>query len=215
LIVATAFVVAVVVSRTEANAARAQSGSTNSTFPPGQASTASPIADGSIVPSGSECGSQVTTYEQALPTITNRTIGAQAVAIGSVQSIGPAQWNTSDGLAPPFTAENHPPAWAEVFRPVTVVVERSAKGAATSPVTVRREGGTVGCYTSTVDGTPDMTVGSRWAVFLGPSATSTGPTNTQFRILDAWPVNAAGVVSTPEDGQVSVASFITSVAAVQ
>jgi hypothetical protein len=117
-------------------------------------------------------------------------------------------------LGPSIHRRKPSPAWAEIFRPVTVVVERSAKGAATSPVTVRLEGETVGCYTAIVEGTPDVTVGSGWAIFLGPSATSTGLTNAQFRILDAWPVSTTGIVSTPENGQVPVASFITNVATV-
>jgi hypothetical protein len=147
--------------------------------------------------------------------VANETQGAHVVVIGTIRSIGLPQWNTSDGSAPPFTAQGHPPLWAQIYRPTKLSVESVSKGTAAGTVTVRLIGGAVGCYTYRVEGPASPIPGSRYAVFLGLSTVSGGFTDAELTVRDAWPIGADGTVATAQEGNMSIQSFTSKVKAAQ
>ena len=202
---------AVVLVRTSNVQPQPQVGSTSSSVAPGT-STPGPFPSSSRGPSAANCGSVDISIDGAPATVANRTNASTAVVIGTVQAIQGAQWNTADGTPPAFTEDGHPPLWAGVYRPVLISVSSTAKGTQSSSLTALLAGGSVGCYSSLVEGTPALTVGSRLALFLGPSATSTGHTASQLTIIDAWAVTADGSVQTPLEGTESISSFEAAVA---
>lgn len=173
---------------------------------------ATPQTASSPGPCGTNAASAFVSQDGAAPTIANRTFGAAIVAVGTVVSVGAPQWNTADGTAPAFTAAGHPPVWAEIYRPVSISFSSTAKGGAVSGIQARALGGTVGCFTYGVAGSPTLSVGSQFALFLGPSQSSTGFITSSLTVTDAWPVTN-GQVSTPEEGTMSVSSFLAATGA--
>jgi hypothetical protein len=179
---------------------------------PGVGSTSSSSSIPSPVDStAAVCGSEVRSFDQAAPTIANRAFASTAVSIAIVQAVLPARWNTSDGSAPTFDGDGHPPAWAEIYRPVMLSIESTSKGTLASTVTVQLPGGEVACYSSEVEGTPPLVVGSRWALFLGRSQTAAGFSTAQLAVVDAWQVDANGTINTPQNGIESIAEFTAAV----
>jgi hypothetical protein len=81
-------------------------------------------------------------------------------------------------------------------------------------MTVRLVGGVVDCYSYTLLGSPAPVIGSRYAVFLGVSQVSDGFTSSQLTLFDAWQINPDESISTPDEGNMSLSSFVSGVAAV-
>ncbi len=191
-----------------ATAAQSAAASRSVVTSPGPTGTA-----GSVEACGSRAGSELSIEDGVNPTVANWAHASQMVAIGTVTSIGPARWNSEDGSAPAFTAQGNPPAWALIYRPVTLSIQRTARGAAVTVLTARLLGGTVNCYTYSLYGAPAPVMSSPYALFLRASTDSTGFTTTQLTLFDAWPVAADGTIATPLDGKLSVAAFVSAVQA--
>jgi hypothetical protein len=131
-----------------------------------------------------------------------------------VKEIATARWNTADGTAAAFDDLDRPRVGAAIFTPVTVAIDATFKGVAPSSLVVWLAGGTVGCYTFHVAGSPVMTVGSRYAVFLSPTA-ATGMATVPLQVRAAWTTNPDGSINTPADGRMSAAAFASAVGAVK
>jgi hypothetical protein len=203
-------------SASSSTSAATQSGTASQSATAAQSVVTSPATTStgvSVTACGSSARSELSIEDGVNPTVANWTRASQMVAIGTVISIGPARWNTADGSEPAFTAQGNPPAWAEIYRHVTLSIQRTAKGAVATVLTARLLGGTVNCYTYSRSGAPAPAVNGSYAVFLGVSTDSTGFTTTQLTLFDAWPVAADGTITTPMDGTLSVAAFVSAVQA--
>jgi hypothetical protein len=86
----------------------------------------------------------------------------------------------------------------EVVTPIEIDVEQPIHGdATTGPMRVYVEGGTAGCYTTTVDAAPYIDVGTRYLLFLTePAAAPSSDEPTWAKIIVAWPVDQDDVVQT-------------------
>lgn len=213
LLTTVAVIAAIVLLRVQVGKAGQQS-TVGSTSSGSTEATPSSVASYDVGPCGSRSAGVVVQYDGASPTLANRTVASQVVAIGVVQSIGLPRWNTPDGSAPTFTAQGHPPEWALIYRPAVLSVVTKAKGSPLPQLTVRLVGGVVDCYSYSLTGGPAPAIGSRYAVFLGLSRLSDGFTSSQLTLFDAWPINPDGSISTPEEGNMSLSSFVSGAAAV-
>jgi hypothetical protein len=221
-IVLSVVIVAVLVVRAQTTNAPSQEGSVSSPRTTGTPSAtavasmpASPTANstaGTLSGCGSNSQGELSIDDGASPTVAHRTHASQMVAVGTVTSIGSARWNTPNGSAPTFS-QGHPPAWALIYRPVTLSIQETAKGVGVATLTGRLPGGTVSCFTYTQSGAPAPAANGSYAFFLGASADSTGFTSAQLTLIDAWPVAADGTISTPLDGTLSTTAFLTNVQA--
>jgi hypothetical protein len=138
------------------------------------------------------------------------TIGALVVDAGFV-GYGKAVWNTSDG---------HRPTWEEL-RSKAIVLERPLAfkdldlirgDAAALPSAVAR-GGTLGCDYMSFDSDPVLTEGSRYLSFLAPVTDSDGKDTGTIQLIEAWPIDANGVVSTRLEGAVDLTDVVAQIAA--
>ena len=86
---------------------------------------------------------------------------------------------------------------AEIVTPVDIDVELPIRGTAPAGRTrVFVEGGTLGCYTESVDAAPHVDVGARYLLFLtDPTPAAEGQADWP-RILFAWPVDLDDTVHT-------------------
>jgi hypothetical protein len=167
---------------------------------PSVAASPSPVA--SIA-----CGSEVLIIDGVLPTIKNLTIQSQVIAIGTVEAIGTASWNTATGAAPPIGVDGHPASGFAIYRPITISVATPIKGSTATTLNARLIGGSIGCYSVKLSSGPDPVVGGRYAFFLDVSA---GPA-TEPTVGEAWPVTADGRIKTAYDGMVTTAALIKAI----
>lgn len=183
------------------------------TPPPGATAIAEPTSSPPTEEADPSCGSATVSYDAAEPTIANRAEGASVVVIATVDSVGPARWNTADGKAPAFDDEN-PPTDAYIYRPVSLSITTLARGNILgSTVGVNALGGSVGCYSFEFEDSPELKSGQQYAFFLAPALEEDGRTDpTTLSINAAWPVTA-GSVSTPVEGEVAVPVFLAAVEA--
>ena len=148
------------------------------------------------------------------PTIANRAQRA-AVIIGTVDGIGPARWNTDSGERPEVAEATDWPRNGAIFRPVTIAIDRLAKGSiSTTTLIIRHLGGTVGCDRFDVYGQTELEVGRQYALFLDFALDISGQRAPQFFDGDAWPVGDDGIIQSPLEGGFSVDSFVAAVRAV-
>jgi hypothetical protein len=178
----------------------------------GAGSTPVVVASPSAVPSLSPaatiaCGSATIIVDGVLPTIKNLAIESQVIAIGTVEAIGTARWDTATGAAPPVGIDGHPAHMAAIYRLITITVETPIKGSTAATLNARVIGGVIGCYSVRLSSGPDPVVGGRYAFFLNASAdTATEPT-----VGEAWPVGADGRIKTDYDGVVTTAALVKAV----
>ncbi|HTC86066.1 MAG TPA: hypothetical protein VK656_05155 [Candidatus Acidoferrum sp.] len=129
--------------------------------------------------------------------------------VAEVTSPGPAFFNTADRTKPPgfglkpTSADEHPDV--RIYTPFDVQVYQVITGptkAGSGRVLI--EGGTVGCYTTTVDVAPRVTIGKTYVFVLADAYDADRSQALDTREAKvAWPVDADGVVSTP-DGPMSL-----------
>src|ERR1035437_1391842 len=177
----------------------------------GVESTPSPIVSPSITssvavsPSAAAtiaCGGEAIIVDGVLPTIKNLARESQTIAIGTVQADGAPSWNRPDGA--PQTGG---PSRAIIYRPITIDGDTPIQGSTATTVNARLIGGTIGCYTVTLEGGPNPAVGGRDAFYAHPALDSvTSPT-----VGEAWPVTADGKIKTDYDGVVTPAALIKAV----
>jgi hypothetical protein len=184
------------------------------------AGSLTPPPDGSAVPSGQTqsptptiqpsaaatdgCGTSNLWVDYAPYTTSTLASYGWGFVVADVKAIEPAIFNTEDGKKPRgFGAKrdpSNPDFNGKIFTPVAVQVDQVISGRA-KPGANRFliEGGTIGCYTTTVDVSPIVEKGSRYVFVLTDAKDAKGQ-----KLLDlqeakfAWPVDASGVVQTPD-----------------
>jgi hypothetical protein len=137
--------------------------------------------------------------------------------VADVKSTEPAIFNTADGKKPRgFMAKpvaGTPGSNGKIYTPVVVQVDRAISGQ-TKPGANRFliEGGTIGCYTTRLDVSPNVEKGARYVFIVTAAQDADGK-----KLLDlqeakfAWPVDANGVVQTV-DGPQSIDALAHTVA---
>lgn len=175
-----------------------------------------------VTPNPNEDCKSVTVVKQVYadrsdPTIANRSEASLLVVLGTVEGIEPGAWNTKSGERPDQLADVGPdnPDMGMIYRPVTIKTTEAIRGDAGAGLTVRWLGGQAGCEFAAIESGSqvDLKVGSEYAFFLGPSVEADGTYGSDLMILEAWPVDDEGQISTPLEGQVDVQEFSQSVAA--
>jgi hypothetical protein len=100
----------------------------------------------------------------------------------------------------------------EAVTPIDIDVEVAIHGNATTGRTrVFVEGGTAGCYHTTVDAAPHVDAGDRYLLFLVPPAASPAPNEPEWpKVIVAWGVDPDDTVHTIQ-GPMSLADVITAI----
>lgn len=90
---------------------------------------------------------------------------SDAIVIGTVQDVLPAQWGTPDGARP----ENPHDGYYHIYRPVLINIERVIKGKQQKQLYVQAFGGTIGQDSTSEDSNTPLftfTKGERGLLFL-------------------------------------------------
>jgi hypothetical protein len=177
---------------------------------PSAAKSASPASTGG-------CGSATISIDY-LP-FTTRTLAGIGwdLVVADVVSFEPAIFNTPDGKAPagfpsPPGIPDAPRAETTIYTPINIVIDRVLSGPwNTGPGQVLVEGGTVPiergtvpCFEVRVYPTPHVTPGAQYVWIFSEALDAAGANPLPLpKGIFAWPVNATGVVMTP-DGPMSI-----------
>jgi hypothetical protein len=125
--------------------------------------------------------------------------------VGVFQGYETARWSTPDGARPRDVSPRSP---AAIYRPARFDLETTVAGTApTGTFTLRVDGGTVGCETYTYDTAPALKIGARYLVFAGYTINAEGKPVPNLGLVEAWPVDASGTVTTSEEGLVALAAL--------
>lgn len=157
-----------------------------------------------------ECSVFRTTVDELPLPATAMARDASTSIVGTIVAIGPAQWNTRDGLPPSAPADFNAEA---VLRLIRVDVSQQLAGAMqTGLLTVWIPGGSIGCHTFVMDGYPlTPAVGDKFAFFLQDKAPAAGISSV-LRARAMWPIGADGLVTTPAEGKLTVDQLATAAA---
>lgn len=176
-------------------------------------SDATPSSDGPPRTSLPECYSRHEVRHTVPPTIDNVMPYSDRVAIVRVVAEGDAFWNTADGKAPPSDQWSGPDSDPSIFTPyevevLDVVAGEMSKGG--QEIYVR--GGTAGCIDHNVTPRPVLKTGAVYAVVLQPARQADMTRDpTQPSVLEAWPANEDGTVTTALDGVLDRDGFSSAV----
>jgi hypothetical protein len=152
-----------------------------------------------------ECSTFTNIVEEGTPTIELAVLWAELTILGDIREIGGARYNTPGGE---LTGER-PVGMYDVYRPTLVHVETVVDGKPIDgDVKVRLPGGSLGCDTYEIDRTQAVDGEGLYVLFLGWEPDVRGNDVPEMTIVRAWPVNDAGMVVTPYDGELSVEEFI-------
>lgn len=212
LVVATAFVVAALVSRPsldqkpESAVAQQPSAKTSIGAPapslgPGAGAIQLDPASPPQEPSEDQCAFWQTTIDRMGLSVEQWAAASTAVLHGTVEDIGEAQWNTRDGKPP---IGEKPIAYSDLLRLIRIAPAESLKGQLSSDV-LWIPGGTIGCVTFIAEGF-DLEVGGEYVFFLRDLEPLSGLTGIPRARL-VWPIQKDGTVATQIDGSLSIDTF--------
>lgn len=160
--------------------------------PEPQAATAAGGAD-------QDCLDIILTMDGMPPTVQTEADVAVVVAVAKVVAVGDAHWNTPDRQRPPSLTMDHALIVRDISFDVVSGLRGSQKGDGLATTIL---GGQVGCDSvSTAAAPADVKPGDVYAVFLIDPALV-----RDTDVAAMWPV-VDGVVSTPEDGDVTIAQL--------
>lgn len=152
------------------------------------------------------CNGHATIIDYAVPrTVATMARLSRSVVVGQVVDVGPSRWNTPDG-GPPRRQDG---GLFPVVRFVRVAVQQSVSGPIVqSPFTVWIPGGAIGCSTWDVSDFPrSLTIGEQFAFFLDDRPLAI-PVAGVVSVLAMLSIDAAGGVVTPDEGQLTIATFL-------
>jgi hypothetical protein len=141
------------------------------------------------------------------PTIANRGATSRIVIVATFQGLGTARWNTTDGSRP---ARLLGQSFA-IVTPVKTTLVQSIRADTAAAPELFLYGGTVGCDTMTDISTPTLVAGTKYVFFIAPVGSPGGRRSGERLVVDAWPIDSAGLVRTPLDGAVTLKAFSTSI----
>jgi hypothetical protein len=126
------------------------------------------------------------------------------VFVGSFRGRGTAFWNTPDSLPP---ASAHAFGSANIYTPLTIVVDTAIRAQTSDGGRATVQGGTVGCSRLALDPSPvDLSQGGRYLFFaMGPGEDSAGVAKNFIVVWRAWPVRDDDIVITPQEGMLPLA----------
>jgi len=143
--------------------------------------------------------------ELAPYTITSLAAEGKGFVFGEVKAIQPAIYNTLDGkrprnFQPQQASAAEPGTLGQILTPVVVQADQILSGdAATGPLSVVVQGGTIGCDSMRVDVAPVVEVGQRYVFVLADAFDADGLKLPNLALVRfAWPVGTDSVVATPE-----------------
>jgi hypothetical protein len=177
------------------------------TAPP-EASSSSAIATPIASASDGNCfGVSVAAGTSAPYTIASLAAEGKVFVVGEVTAIEPAMFNTADGKKPPGWGARSSVS-AKIVTPVVLQVEQVLRGEIRpGEIRVLIWGGTVGCWTMTVDVAPRVELGQRYVFILTQALDANGKNLLDLQEMKfAWTVDSNDVVQTHER-QMSVASL--------
>jgi hypothetical protein len=166
------------------------------------ASSAAPGASGT--PAASEACHQITIQaSQSSQTIGSLRKQATNIVVGVFGGFGQARWNTPDGHRP--SKEEVRDTSTVLLRSVAIDVKGQIRGARTAAEHAVVGGGQLGCDSVMYSDDPALTVGQRYIFFLFPILNSKLEPSDDLLVIAAWPVGKSDVVSTPQEGDMSLA----------
>lgn len=136
---------------------------------------------------------------------------SSVVAVGTFAGFGPARWNTLDGHRPSH-AELLAGKPASLDRPLMIADATMLRGRPDALTGALVRGGTSGCDTMRYSFTPELQSGTRYVYFLAPTSDIDGVVRDSVGLIDAWPVDTAGVVNTRRDGPLPLTELVHTVA---
>lgn len=193
----------------------AESSGTASADPASQAATPPPVSSPTAF---GNCGTATEWVDYAPYTIASLAAGGHVFVQGVATGYEPGLFNTTDGKPPrgwfmrhgavPDTQEN-----GHIYTPVVLRVDQVFAGdVKAGSLRAFIEGGTVGCWTVRLSGAPTINLNEPYVLALRTYflADGTGIPG-QYYVVFSWPIDAEGVVQTPE-GPMSLAALAQVVA---
>ena len=182
-------------------------GSTSPTSPPGPTSTATPTLGASA-----SCLVVRVNVDRMPLTTKNLATVSSVTFVGTFQRYDKARWSTSDGARPQDASPRSP---AAIYRPARFDADMTVAGTApTGTIALRVDGGTVGCDTYVYDTAPTLVTGARYLVFAGYTIDASGRPVPNLGLVEAWPIDASGMVTTAEEGMVTLAALTDEIRAI-
>ena len=155
-------------------------------------------------PIDSRCMSYATVVDRVPPTVEAMAHLRLLTVAGTVTAVGPAQWNTVDA-APPNSGDVGP---YDVMRVVRIDLGSTLAGQTLStPLAIWIPGGTIGCSTFIESDAPiSIEPGQSFVLFLDNLQPRNGLQGA-FHAVQLWPIADNNIVSTPEDGPMTIAAL--------
>lgn len=140
---------------------------------------------------------------QSGETIGNLRKDATDIVVGVFGGYGEAEWNTPDGHRP--SAQEVQEKTARLIRPISIELKGQIRGARTAAEHAIVRGGELGCDKVTYFDDIPLIVGQRYLFFMLPLLDSEDQRSDKLLVLAAWPVGKSDVVTTPHEGDMSLA----------
>ena len=144
-------------------------------------------------------------------TTTNLSMFSTSVLVGTFKGYGGPKWNTPSGARPGASDFKSKPA--RILTPTNIKVDKAIRGDPSDGPHVFVRGGKLGCDEVDYSNAPQLQAGQSYVYFLAPVSDSEGKASRDLVILAAWPVASGDTVSTPSEGDLSVADLSAQVAA--
>ncbi len=158
-------------------------------------------------PPNSECHTVLSIVDRAMPmNMADEFHIADRAVLATVVEIGPAQWNTPDGKAPPGDWREAAPS--DVMRLVRFWVDEVWKGDLDGSFVASIQGGDIGCWTFKPDPDefPEVAAGKQFALFFRGSPKRAG-LEQAHKVLTILPLDEKGRIVTPEEGHLTPAEM--------
>ncbi len=158
-------------------------------------------------PIDSECRHFAEIVDRVPPTIEAMARRKLTIVAGTVTDVGPGQWNTENAEPPASVNDLYP---YDVIRLLRISTDASLAGDIAGPLlTIWVPGGSIGCSEFINSDAPsNIESGQRFVLFLDRVPLRNGLANVD-RAVQLWSIGGSDLVSTPEDGAMSVAELVS------